>query len=117
MREQLRSMGAMWDWKREAVSADPEYYRWTEWFFLQLFKHDLAYRKKAAVDFCPQCNTTLAREQVWGEDRHCERCETGTLSRPYSPNANSNARRFETSVSAVSLAAIRSRPMPRERSL
>ena len=81
MRRQLRTMGAMWDWQREAVSADPEYYRWTEWFFLQLFKHGLAYRKKAAVDFCPNCNTTLAREQVWGEDRHCERCETQVIKK------------------------------------
>jgi leucyl-tRNA synthetase len=84
MREQLRTMGAMWDWHREAVSAEPEYYRWTEWFFLQLFKHDLAYRKKAAVDFCPHCNTTLAREQVWGDDRHCERCETPVIKKELS---------------------------------
>ncbi len=76
MRRQLRSMGAMFDWEREAISSDPEYYRWTQWFFIQLYKHGLAYRKKAPVDFCPTCNTTLAREQVWGEDRHCERCGT-----------------------------------------
>jgi leucyl-tRNA synthetase len=74
MRRQLRTMGAIFDWEREAVSSDPEYYKWTEWFFLQLYKNGLAYRQKAAVDFCPHCNTTLAREQVWGEDRHCERC-------------------------------------------
>ena len=73
MRKQLRSMGAMWDWEREAVSADPEYYKWTEWFFAQFFKHGLAYKKLSPVDWCPNCNTTLAREQVWGEDRHCER--------------------------------------------
>ncbi|MDP9190094.1 MAG: leucine--tRNA ligase [Acidobacteriota bacterium] len=76
MRGQLRSMGAMFDWRREMVSADPEYYRWTQWLFLKLFHGDLAYRKSAAVDWCPSCNTTLAREQVWGDDRHCERCET-----------------------------------------
>jgi len=76
MRGQLRSMGAMIDWRREMVSADPEYYRWTQWLFLKLHELDLAYRKSAAVDWCPSCNTTLAREQVWGEDRHCERCET-----------------------------------------
>ncbi|MEM7336082.1 MAG: leucine--tRNA ligase [Chloroflexota bacterium] len=74
MRGQLRSMGAMFDWEREAVSADPSYYKWTQWFFKQLFEMDLAYRKKAAVDYCPECATTLAREQVWGLDRHCERC-------------------------------------------
>jgi leucyl-tRNA synthetase len=81
MRKQLRSMGAMFDWRREAVSADPEYYLWTEWFFAQLFKHGLAYRKMSAVDWCPNCNTTLAREQVWGDDRHCERCHTPVIKK------------------------------------
>ena len=76
MRRQLRSMGAMFDWDREVVTCLPEYYKWSQWFFLQFYKHGLAYRAKAAVDWCPQCNTTLAREQVWGEDRHCERCGT-----------------------------------------
>lgn len=81
MRRQLHSMGAMFDWRREAVSADPEYYRWTQWFFIQLFNHGLAYRKKSPVDWCPNCNTTLAREQVWGEDRHCERCGTPVIKK------------------------------------
>ncbi|HEY4724303.1 MAG TPA: class I tRNA ligase family protein, partial [Anaerolineae bacterium] len=81
MRTQLRSMGAMWDWEREAVSADPEYYKWTQWFFSQLFKHGLAYKKMSPVDWCPNCNTTLAREQVWGEDRHCERCGTPVIKK------------------------------------
>ena len=76
MRQQLRTMGAMFDWRREAVSSDPEYYRWSQWFFSMLYKHNLAYRKMSPVDWCPHCNTTLAREQVWGEDRHCERCGT-----------------------------------------
>ncbi len=74
-------MGAMFDWRREAVSADPEYYKWTQWFFIQLYKHGLAYRKMSPVDFCPHCNTTLAREQVWGEDRHCERCGTPVIKK------------------------------------
>lgn len=81
MRHQLRSMGAMWDWEREAISSDSSYYLWSEWFFLQFYKHDLAYRKKSPVDFCPNCNTTLAREQVWGEDRHCERCGTPVIKK------------------------------------
>jgi len=79
MRKQLKRMGAMWDWHREAISADPKYYHWTQWFFIQLYKHGLAYRKKSPVDWCPSCNTTLAREQVWGEDRHCERCGTPVI--------------------------------------
>ncbi len=81
MRRQLKSMGAMFDWRREAISSDPEYYRWTQWFFIQLHKHGLAYRKMAPVDWCPSCNTTLAREQVVGEDRHCERCGTPVIKR------------------------------------
>jgi leucyl-tRNA synthetase len=81
MRKQLKSMGAMFDWEREAVSADPEYYKWTQWFFSQFFKHGMAYKKMAAVDFCPNCNTTLAREQVWGDDRHCERCGTPVIKK------------------------------------
>jgi leucyl-tRNA synthetase len=81
MRRQLKSMGAMFDWRREAVSCDPEYYRWTEWFFTQLYNHGLAYRKWSPVDWCPNCNTTLAREQVWGDDRHCERCGTPVIKK------------------------------------
>ena len=81
MRKQMRSMGAMFDWEREAVSADPRYYKWTEWFFIQLYKAGLAYRKMSAVDWCPKCNTTLAREQVWGDDRHCERCGTPVIKK------------------------------------
>ena len=81
MRRQFRSMGAMFDWQREAVSCLPGYYRWTQWLFRKLYDMGLAYRKKSPVDFCPQCNTTLAREQVWGEDRHCERCGTPVVKK------------------------------------
>jgi leucyl-tRNA synthetase len=77
----MRSMGTMFDWEREIVSASPEYYRWTEWFFIKLFKAGLAYRKLSAVDFCPKDNTTLAREQVIGEDRRCERCGTPVIKK------------------------------------
>ncbi len=79
MRKQLKSMGAMFDWERQMLSADPEYYRWTQWFFILLFKMGLAYRKKAAVDWCPKDNTTLAREQVIGDERLCERCGTPVI--------------------------------------
>ncbi len=81
MRVQMRSMGAMFDWRREAVSSDESYYRWSQWFFIQLFLHGLAYRKMSPVDWCPSCNTTLAREQVWGDDRHCERCNTPVIKK------------------------------------
>lgn len=76
MRRQLRSMGASFDWEREVVTCDPRYYRWNQWFFTQMFKRGLAYKKMAAVDWCPNCKTVLAREQVIGEDRRCERCDT-----------------------------------------
>jgi leucyl-tRNA synthetase len=72
MRTQMRRMGAMWNWDHEAVTCDPEFYKWTQWFFRKFYDADLAYREKAPVDFCPNCNTTLAREQVW--DGRCERC-------------------------------------------
>ncbi|HPD62777.1 MAG TPA: leucine--tRNA ligase [Anaerolineaceae bacterium] len=81
MREQFRSMGTMIDWRREIVSSDEKYYRWTQWFFIQLVKHNLAYQKLSPVDWCPHCNTTLAREQVWGDDRHCERCGTPVIKK------------------------------------
>jgi leucyl-tRNA synthetase len=81
MRRQLRSMGAMFDWEREAISCLPGYYRWSQWFFLKFYESGIAYKAFAPVDFCPRCNTTLAREQVWGEDRHCERCGTPVVKK------------------------------------
>jgi leucyl-tRNA synthetase len=81
MRGQLKSMGTMFDWRREAITCDPGYYKWSQWFFLKFYEHGLAYRAMAANDWCPQCNTTLAREQVWGEDRHCERCGTPVIKK------------------------------------
>src|SRR5579875_768769 len=73
MRRQLRRMGAAWDWEREIISCLPDYYKWTEWLFLQFYKHGLAYRTKAPANWCPSCNTTLANEQVLA-DGACERC-------------------------------------------
>jgi leucyl-tRNA synthetase len=73
MRTQLRAMGAQWDWQREVVTCLPDYYKWTQWLFLQFYKHGLAYRTKAPANWCPGCNTTLANEQVL-EDGTCERC-------------------------------------------
>jgi leucyl-tRNA synthetase len=76
MRGQLRQMGTMFDFDSEVVTCDPEYYRWNQWFFLKFFEKGLAYRKEVPVDWCPKDNTTLAREQVIGPDRRCERCGT-----------------------------------------
>jgi leucyl-tRNA synthetase len=75
MRRQLRSIGAIYDWSREVVTCLPEYYKWTEWFFLKLYEAGLAYRAKAPVNWCPTCQTVLANEQVVGEGM-CERCGT-----------------------------------------
>ncbi len=73
MRKQLRMMGAGWDWEREVVTCLPDYYKWTQWLFLQFYKHGLAYRTKAPANWCPGCNTTLANEQVLPNGT-CERC-------------------------------------------
>ncbi len=72
MRQQLRSMGASFDWEREVVSCDPEYYKWTQWMFNQFLKHDLVYRDSTTVNWCPKDQTVLANEQV--HNGCCERC-------------------------------------------
>ena len=74
MRDQMKLLGASFDWSREIVSCLPDYYRWSEWIFLQFFKAGLAYRTKAAANWCPKDNTTLANEQV--VNGKCERCGT-----------------------------------------
>lgn len=81
MRGQLRQMGTMFDFDAEIVTCEPEYYRWNQWFFLKFYERGLAYRDEAPVDWCPSCNTTLAREQVIGPDRVCERCGTPVIKR------------------------------------
>jgi leucyl-tRNA synthetase len=71
-RRQLRRIGLMVDWKHELSTTDARYYKWTQWIFLQLFKQGVAYKKKAAVNWCPNDKTVLANEQV--ENGLCERC-------------------------------------------
>ncbi|MDO9445444.1 MAG: leucine--tRNA ligase, partial [Dehalococcoidia bacterium] len=79
MRRQLQVMGTTFDWEREVNTSTPEYYRWTQWWFVQMFKRGLAYRKDALANWCPSCNTTLANEQV--VDGRCERCDTEVIQR------------------------------------
>ncbi|MEE9164789.1 MAG: leucine--tRNA ligase [Nitrospinota bacterium] len=81
MRDQLKSMGTMVDWSKEIITCHPDYYKWNQWFFLKFLEKGLAYKKRSSVDWCPNCNTTLAREQVWGDDRHCERCQTPVIKK------------------------------------
>ncbi len=70
-RRQLRMMGLMVDWSHEVLTTDPHYYRWTQWIFLQLYKHGLAYKALAPVNWCPKCHTVIANEQVIAGE--CER--------------------------------------------
>lgn len=74
MERQLKDMGAMFDWSAELYTSSPEYYKWTQWLFIQLYKHNLAYQKLSPVNWCPSCNTVIANEQV--VDGKCERCGT-----------------------------------------
>lgn len=74
MRKQFEEMGTSYDWDYEVITADPSYYKWTQWLFGELFKAGMAYRKEAPVNFCPSCNTVLANEQV--VDGRCERCDS-----------------------------------------
>src|ERR1700682_1905426 len=64
MRGQLKRLGISYDWRREITTCVSEYYRWNQWFFLEMFKRGLAYRKKSRVNWCPECETVLANEQV-----------------------------------------------------
>lgn len=74
MRGQLKRLGLSYDWDREVATAKPDYYKFTQWMFLQLYKHGLAYKKKSYVNWCPSCQTVLANEQV--VNGKCERCKS-----------------------------------------
>ncbi|MDO8561627.1 MAG: leucine--tRNA ligase [bacterium] len=79
MKKQIASMGASFDWSREVITCNPDYYKWTQWLFLQLFKKGLAYQKDTAVNWCPKDKTVLANEQV--TDGKCERCGTEVVQK------------------------------------
>ncbi|MHB9108825.1 MAG: leucine--tRNA ligase [Armatimonadota bacterium] len=79
MESQFRAMGYNYDWSREIITCEPAYYKWNQWFFIQLYNAGLAYKRKSAVNWCPECQTALANEQVTGGA--CERCGTGVQKR------------------------------------
>jgi len=79
MKKQLVQWGAGYDWSREVTSCLPDYYKWTQWIFLKLFEKGLAYKKKAAVNWCPSCNTVLANEQVI--NNLCQRCDSRVIEK------------------------------------
>ncbi|HLG25331.1 MAG TPA: leucine--tRNA ligase [Candidatus Gracilibacteria bacterium] len=80
MTEQLGRIGTMYDWEKTLDTSRPEYYRWTQWLFLQMFKNGLAYKKVASVNFCPNDQTVLANEQA--QDGTCERCGAQVIQKP-----------------------------------
>ncbi|MBT6034443.1 MAG: leucine--tRNA ligase, partial [Candidatus Jacksonbacteria bacterium] len=77
--KQIQSLGLSYDWSRQINTSTPEYYKWTQWMFLFLYKHGLAYKKKAPVNWCESCQTVLAREQVI--DGRCERCKNDVVQK------------------------------------
>ena len=81
-KSQLQSLGFSFDWTREINTTDPEYYKWTQWIFLQLFKHGLAYKKKMAVNWCTSCKCVLANEEV--VNGVCERCGSEVIRKEQS---------------------------------
>jgi leucyl-tRNA synthetase len=79
-RRTLKLIGASYDWSREINSSSPDYYRWTQWIFLQLYKRGLAYRSETPINWCPSCKTGLANEEV--KEGRCWRCDTPVEKRP-----------------------------------
>ncbi len=79
MIKQLKRIGCMYDWSKMVNTSQPEYYGWTQWLFLEMFKHGLAYKKQGNVNFCPKCQTVLANEQVW--EGKCERCSSDVVQK------------------------------------
>ncbi len=78
-REQMQSLGYSFDWERVVNTTDPDYYKWTQWIFIQLFNQGLAYKQEMPINWCPSCKVGLANEEVI--DGHCERCGTETTHR------------------------------------
>ncbi len=82
-RAEMKKLGYAFDWDREIVTADPEYYRWNQWFFLKMLERDLVYRRQGKANWCTGCQTVIANEQVLEEDgvRTCERCSSPVVEK------------------------------------
>src|SRR3990172_8420470 len=82
-REEMKSLGYSFDWEREIVTADPEYYRWNQWFFLQMLERGIVYRRQGQANWCTGCLTVIANEQVLEQEgqRRCERCGSPVLEK------------------------------------
>lgn len=79
-KKQLEILGLSYDWSREVDTTDPEYYKWTQWIFLQMYKRGLAYESNEPINWCPSCQTGLANEDL--EDGRCERCGSEVIQKP-----------------------------------
>jgi leucyl-tRNA synthetase len=82
-RAEMKKLGYAFDWEREIVTADPEYYRWNQWFFLKMLERDVVYRRQGKANWCTGCNTVIANEQVLDKDgaQVCERCDSPVLEK------------------------------------
>ena len=80
-RKQIKSLWFSYDWDREISTTDPKYYKWTQWIFLKMFEHGLAYEQDLPINYCPSCKTWLANEEVL-KDGTCERCGTKVIKKP-----------------------------------
>ncbi len=78
-KKQMQELGFSFDWSREFSTTDPEYYKWTQWQFLQFYKHNMAYKEKMPVNWCPKCKTVLSNEDAAGGI--CERCKTQVVQK------------------------------------
>ncbi len=79
-KKQLKQFGFTYDWDREIITSDPDYYKWTQWIFIQMFKNGLAYESKEPINWCPKCKTGLANEDL--ENGKCERCNSTVEKKP-----------------------------------
>jgi leucyl-tRNA synthetase len=82
-RAEMKKLGYAFDWQREIVTADPEYYRWNQWFFLKMLERDVVYRRQGKANWCTGCNTVIANEQVLEKDGNqvCERCDSPVVEK------------------------------------